>query len=53
MTPLDADGTGLLAAGRDVHMCEECTETFETARELLHVTCPACGTDAVVVVAHV
>ena len=53
MPPLDTDPDAVVSEGRTVYRCEECEEAFKRGRALLHVTCPACGTDAVSVVAHV
>lgn len=53
MPPLDTDPNAVVSEGRVVYTCEACDETFKRERGLVHVTCPACGTDAVVVVAHV
>jgi DNA-directed RNA polymerase subunit RPC12/RpoP len=53
MPPLDTEPDVIVSEGRVVYLCEACGETFKRERGLVHVTCPACGTDAVFVVAHV
>ena len=53
MPTIDTDPDGVVTEGRVVYLCEACGETFKRERGLVHVTCPACRTDSVFVVANV